>query len=479
MADKKLTLIVDAKNKTAGALQSASGSLSSFAKSANAALAPLRSLWQAVYGPMALVIAATMAFSRIMRGLTSIITKAGTEIRKLAADKAARDFESWGRAVSDLSRVFKEVNRDIKNARDGEKAQRDAVTDLTKAQRENAKAKAMSAAGSEEERDAIEKQFDAEEKRIEALNEITKIKDQIKKADQDSEVAAKMLAANDRKSLDIIKQSEAASTRLAEIREKVAKEKKVGTTARGGGEYLKGLQDEEKEAEQSLQRILDAETNLFNETDDIRAAQTLRAKERTALETALRAKQLEHETLLITQQDDILNQKHDDYLKREEKKNEEIKKLTDERTQLESQAVDQLGRVHEQNWQRQKANMEQQLELQDAIAKAAIKDVIAEAKAKKGSDKDAERMEGREARKAARLGARFDRGESIGKGAEEWLNAFREREKARGGIAGLKEGIDTAQKNLDALQDQGKTLTKIEVLLAGNLAKIDQKIRLG
>jgi hypothetical protein len=337
----------------------------------------------------------------------------------------------------------------------------------------------MSAAGSEEERDAIEKQFDAEEKRIEALNEITKIKDQIKKADQDSEVAAKTLAANNRKSLDIIKQSEAASTRLAEIREKVAKEKKVGTTARGGGEYLKGLQDEEKEAEQSLQRILDAENNLFNETDDIRAEQTLRAKERTALETALKAKQLEHETLLITQQDDILNQKHDDYLKREEKKNEEIKKLTDERTQLESQAVDQLGRVHEQNWQRQKANMEQQLELQDAIAKAAIKDVIAEAKAKKGSDKDAERMEGREARKAARLGARFDRGESIGKGAEEWLNAFREREKARGGIAGLKEGIDTAQKNLDALQDQGKTLTKIEVLLAGNLAKIDQKIRLG
>ena len=230
---------------------------------------------------------------------------------------------------------------------------------------------------------------------------------------------------------------------------------------------------EESQAFKTMYAELDAErAKHASETERIQADLTVKLKQNNETRVSDATAALQE----ITEAEQAAA---DARIAAEKEKTEALKKLADERAQLEQDYAKALDDEQSKAWENRKKELQDELALKEEIAKAAIKDVIAEAKAKKGSDKDAARMEGREARKAARLGARFDRGESIGKGAEEWLNAFREREKARGGIAGLKEGIDTAQKNLDALQDQGKTLTKIEGLLADNLKKIDQKIRLG
>jgi hypothetical protein len=475
MAEKKLTIVVEAKNKTQAGLGEASGAMSRFAKSAKDFMAPLRNLWQAVYGPIALAIAATLLFQKAMRALTGILTAASTAIRKLEADKAARDFATWEKAVSGLSKMFQTLNRDLKNWRDGTKAQTDASADLAKAGREHAKAIAMAAAATDEDRKKIEQQFDAEEKRIASLAKIEAAKAEIQKSDEDAESAAKLLAANDRKSLEIIKQQQAATERLAKLNEMVAKEKELGTTARGGDAYLKQLEGEQKAAQELSEKLADAEAKLFDDTDALRAEQLKRSRNRKALETALAAASVEDQARLVNQAAEAEQQALEKTQKEAKERADKISELRQEEKEASIKLADEVAAKERQNHEAFIAQQKEQIAAVEARAKATIQAIIDEARASKDDAKEKDK----EDKRIAKNRDKEKRGIKLSRKEREFMDAVELRDQARGGIKGAQQAIVQAQGKLDAavMAQQQKTLeqmlaedkrmnVKLEALLA-------------
>jgi hypothetical protein len=459
MAEKKLTLVIEAKNRTDGELNKAGGAMSRFAKTAGDATAPLRKLWAAVYGPIGLVIAATLLFQRVMKGLTSILTGTGTAMRKLEADKAARDFTAWGKAVSGLSRMFQGLTRDLKNWREGTKAQQEAVGDLAKAERENAKAIAMAAAGTDEDRAEIEKQFQLEEKRIEALGKIEAAKKQILQSDQDAVAAGKLLDANNRKSLEVINQRTAAEERLADISARVAKEKKLGTVARGGSDYLKQLEAEETAAKQSLESIADAEEKLFEESDALQSEQMKRTKERAALETTLAKAELENKTLLINQTAEAELEAVRKVQQANAEKEEAIKAEKEKLAEIDAQIADEAAERERQNQEALIAQARERLDMAEKIAAAGIAGIIAEARA----GKERAKAEKDDAARMARLQDKQRRGVKLSKRDQEFFDAAGLMEAAQGAVKGDVREIKEAEAKLQtiALEKQQVALDKL------------------
>jgi len=482
MADRKLTVVVDAKNKTQAGLDAAGGALSRFAKTAKDTMAPLRNLWQAVYGPIGLAIAAVLLFQKAMRGLTGILTAAGTATRKLEAEKAAKDFTAWGKAVSGLSAMFQTMNRDLKNWREGTKAQGAATDDLAKAEREQAKAKAMAAATTDEEREKIQAAYDIEEKRIAAVAKVESIKEQIKQSDEDAAAAQKMFAANDKKSLEIIEQREAAEARLKDISEKVAQEKKLGTVARGGDDYIKQLENEQKEAQAAVDKIAEAESKLFDETDALRAEQSKRAKLRAAQETALKAAQVEAETRQIEGEAYVEQKALEETQKKAKEHEKEVAELQEQKKEVASKIADEIANDEKQNHEAFIAQQKEQIAEREKVAQASIQDIVAEARA----DKDKDKAKEKEAARIKRNKDKEKRGIKLSKKEREFMDAVEKRELAEGGIKGAQDAILQAQgkvgdiekaqqqARLDELQKEEARITATLEALALQQAALDE-----
>lgn len=109
------------------------------------------------------------------------------------------------------------------------------------------------------------------------------------------------------------------------------------------------------------------------------------------------------------------------------------------------------------------------------VAEKTISGFIKERRAaKKAKEKDAA-----EFRKAAKLAAKEKRGIRLSKRDKEFLDVAREIDKERRKLPGLNVEAAKAQKQIDALAENTKTLGEIKKLLDDNLKEQQALSKLG
>ena len=204
----------------------------------------------------------------------------------------------------------------------------------------------------------------------------------------------------------------------------------------------------EKEHAANVEKINAAHVQKLNSIGEKRVADNTVVLEKIAVAEANNAEEIEK---LEKKKQDAINKTAD----LEEKRIEEEKKLRKEALQ---QEIDGL----------EKAKAER-----EKIAAKRVKDFIDEAKQKRNNDKELER----EAAKAARLENTLKAGGKLGKGQQEWLDAFRKINEAKQGIANPNDPINQqlaiARDNLQQAQDDGRKLNDIIAEL--QIANADQK----
>ena len=130
-------------------------------------------------------------------------------------------------------------------------------------------------------------------------------------------------------------------------------------------------------------------------------------------------------------------------------------------------------------WQAQQDAAEKELELAKELAGKKVAEFIAEAKEKQKTEKEAARDADREAKRAAMLQERQAKGGRLSKQQQQWLDAFRAIEAAKGAVPGLQGQIDVAKENLLESQKSTRSLAAIERDLVAHNAKLDRLLNFG
>jgi hypothetical protein len=184
MADKKLTLIVDAKNQTDAGLKGVNASIGGLRQSMMRSLA-------GVTGTVAAVVAAFMLVKKAIEAVVEASRRAGNAMRDIATGNAeaavrvignaAEKASYWFDRATKKAKDFASVNREIKKSTD----------ELADAFRAGARAQDAStlagAGGTSEELAALEERNKLEDKRIEAGRKIAEIEKSIADAGAESE----------------------------------------------------------------------------------------------------------------------------------------------------------------------------------------------------------------------------------------------------------------------------------------------------
>lgn len=150
---------------------------------------------------------------------------------------------------------------------------------------------------------------------------------------------------------------------------------------------------------------------------------------------------------------------------KEQKRIEKITKLEKTKTDLAKKAAKLERDANRKKWEEEKKNAEAALERTKEIAEKTISGYIEERRAAKAAKEDDEAQ----FRNAAKLERKVKRGIRLSKRDREILGAAREIARERGKVGGLEGKVAEAQKQIDALGEQTKSLHDIRKLLADNL----------
>lgn len=139
---------------------------------------------------------------------------------------------------------------------------------------------------------------------------------------------------------------------------------------------------------------------------------------------------------------------------------------------LEKERADKEKQEREKALNDEIAGLEKIKKKREELAAKRVADIIAEAKEKKDLDKEL----AREAKKAAELEGRVERGAKLSKGQQEWLDAFRKIQGAQKGLGKndpIMEQLAVAKDNLLQLKNDARTMK--DILGELQVANQDQK----
>ena len=456
MADKKLTLIVDAKNQTDAGLKGVNNSVAGFRQNMMRSLA-------GVTGPVAAVVAAFMLIKKAIEAVVEASRRAGNAIRDIAkgnADAAVRSIglaaemaSYWFDRAAKKAKDFAGVNREIGKSND----------ELADAIRAGARAQDAAtlagAGGTSEELAALEERNKLEDKRIEAGRKIAGIEQAIADAGAESEARNEQIKT----------ETQLRQAAMAEMQKQRELAKQYGAERAemtSGFVYSSAEADKLKENEAAAvtaqENIAKSIADSIKRENELRDAQDVAAQKRAADGLALAAAIVEAESIGIAEA-----------AAQEAKKNDAILEQKQKIADLNEQMADENDKQIERNWQAEKEKHEKILAMEEYKARIKVKDFVdlqkANDKARKADDRDAERDQ----RKADRLRARLNRGENIG-GGKAWLEGFDAIRNAEAGLAVANKNLEEIRKRQDS-----RNLELIKESLTKNLAKLEALVQLG
>jgi hypothetical protein len=456
MADKKLTLIVDAKNQTDAGLKGVNNSIGGLRQSMMRSLA-------GVTGTVAAVVAAFMLIKKAIEAVVEASRRAGNAIRDIARGNAEAAVRSIGNAAEMASYWFDRAAKKAKDFASVNREIRKSTDELADAIRAGARAQDAAAlagaGGTSEELAALDERNKLEDKRIESARKIAGIEQSMSDAGAESEARNEQIKTE-------TQLRQAATAEMRKQRELAKQYGQERTEMMDGLIYSAAEADKLKENEAAAvtaqENISKAIADSIKRENELRDAQDVAAKKRAADGVALAAAIVEAESIGISESA-AQQAKHNDEIL------EQKKEIADQNKQM----ADELDAQVERNWQNEKEKHESVLAMKEYEARIKINDFVdlqkANDKAKKLDDRDAERDQ----RKADRLRARMNRGENIG-GGKAWLEGFDAIRNAEAGLAVANKNLEDIRKRQDS-----RNLELIKDALTKNLAKLEALVQLG
>ena len=139
------------------------------------------------------------------------------------------------------------------------------------------------------------------------------------------------------------------------------------------------------------------------------------------------------------------------------------KELIKQQTELKKKAAQLEKDANRKKWEEERKNAEAALERTKKIAAQTIKSYIEERRAAKAAKDD----DDAQFRNAAKLERKVKRGIRLSKRDREILDTAREIARERGKVGGLEGQVSEAQKQIDALGEQTKSLHDIRNIVTG------------
>lgn len=457
MADKKLTLIVDAKNQTDAGLKGVNNSIAGLRQSMMRSLAGVTGTVAAVVAAFMLVkkaIESVVEASRRARNAMMDIAKGNAEASVRSIGNAAELASYWFDRAAKKAKDFAGVNREITKSTD-------ELADAIKAgARAQEAASVASSGGTSEQLAELEERNKLEDKRMQAGRKIAEIEKEIADAGSESEARNEQIKTE----MQLRKSAMAEMQKQRQLAKQYGEER---ADMMSGVVYSIAEADKLKENEAAAvtaqENISKAVESSIKRENELRDAQDVAAKKRVADGVALAAAIVEAESVGIAETAAL-----------QAKNNDAIAQQRKEIADLEAQAVDELDKQNEAAFQAEKQRLEKILAMEEYKARIKVKDFVdlqkANDKAKKADDRDAERDQ----RKADRLRARMGRGENIGSGQKRWLEGFSTIKAAQAGLGVANQNLEEIRKKQDS-----RNLDLIRKSLDDNLVALGKKIRLG
>lgn len=140
----------------------------------------------------------------------------------------------------------------------------------------------------------------------------------------------------------------------------------------------------------------------------------------------------------------------------------EHENLNKKKLALEKELTAALKEQQREVWQNELEQNKQKLAAAEELAKKSVKDFIEENRARAAREKAKAKQDAKDARRAQILEERLKGGGRLDEKQQEWLDAFRQIDKARKAVGPLKDQIKVAQENLKVMAKQTRSLSNIE-----------------
>lgn len=448
MADKKITLVLEAKNAMNRGLQGAANSVKAFSER-------MKGGFDMFAKPILVAGAGLMAFKKGIEFAENAINSMGRASRELKTETLKGSFDNLTQSVAKMQAQYK-LSADVfaSNNKIFDE-QKKSVRELEEANTSLEKSKRLAAASTDAERNAIEAEYsarkiatDSAQAQQDILDEVARKRTEAANKEQQAvklEVAAREMG---RKSVEALSRASDLASQEAKM-----------TSGAGGflgfftgysAKELESVQSAKKEMDSLAKSAKDEQTKMLSEISALRLASTENLKVSAEEEKTIEAKKMSEKAQALELE-----------RKLEEERIKLAKETADKLKDLKEKEADALANIEDKQSEDQKKSWQDIQRERERVAKLTVAQFLEESKEKKDSDK-LRTDENKNAERLQRLsGGKIER---LSKKDQEWLAKFKEIRKAGGEADVAKENL----KQMEATK-QTKTLESIQTLLKNNL----------
>lgn len=448
MADKKITLVLEAKNAMNRGLQGAANSVKAFSER-------MKGGFDMFAKPILVAGAGLMAFKKGIEFAENAINSMGRASRELKTETLKGSFDNLTQSVAKMQAQYK-LSADVfaSNNKIFDE-QKKSVRELEEANTSLEKSKRLAAASTDAERNAIEAEYsarkiatDSAQAQQDILDEVARKRTEAANKEQQAvklEVAAREMG---RKSVEALSRASDLASQEAKM-----------TSGAGGflgfftgysAKELESVQSAKKEMDSLAKSAKDEQTKMLSEISALRLASTENLKVSAEEEKTIEAKKMSEKAQALELE-----------RKLEEERIKLAKETADKLKDLKEKEADALANIEDKQSEDQKKSWQDIQRERERVAKMTVAQFLEESKEKKDSDK-LRTDENKNAERLQRLsGGKIER---LSKKDQEWLAKFKEIRKAGGEADVAKENL----KQMEATK-QTKTLESIQTLLKNNL----------
>jgi TP901 family phage tail tape measure protein len=246
-------------------------------------------------------------------------------------------------------------------------------------------------------------------------------------------------------------------------------------------EYYKFFQERRKIQDRDFQRQNEISNRVVEKTKETakEVAQVIKANSPQVIQIELSTEELEEEKKLTEQWfKDLIAQREELYAeidKLEEDRLQDEQRIKDELLALEQRHADQIDRLREDNWNKEKDRLNEELAKAEEVAKMTVQEFIDAAQKKKQEQEAQKATDDR----FAKLQAKQARGIRLSRKDQQFVDAV-QGIRAAGAQAGqLKEQVGVADENLRMLNKQNGNLEGILKEIEDHNKKLDNLLALG
>jgi hypothetical protein len=423
MADKKITLVLEAKNMLSRGLEGAKNTLSGFEKS-------FKGAFDVLAKPLAAVTAGVMLFKKGIESVEELFNSSTRAQREFNSELEKNGFERIAKSIAKMQNQFSQSDAVFASNNKVMDEQEKSTRSLEQAKLDLEKAKKLSTASSKEEIDAINTEYKERQIAIDLANEQKDIIDEVARKRTESASKEQQAVALEKKARELGKKSMQAMAVSADMAQQESELSFAGNATGYNDKEIESLRKAKAEMDAIANASKAEQEKVLNEVAKLRLESVEGVRTAAEMEKQIEAEKIEAEAKL-----------EDMRAKRDEEAIAEAQERAEKLVDLKQEEVDAKANIEDNAREEQKNAWEKQLRDNEEIARKTVQQFIQDSKAQKDEEKERDR----EKKIAENLKGMEKRGTKLSPKQKEFLDAFNK-------IGDAKQAVDIAKQNIEQIE---------------------------